>query len=276
MTQVGLPVFADLALSRRLERAEGYACLQFAAARARIHPESGAAWMELGGAQVVYDGVDSPVTQAFGLGIFEPLTAEYLDEVERFYARLGAPVQLEMSPFAGVEAMDLLCQRGYRPIEISSVLLRRLDGLRSTEADGISVRVVEVEDVWLWTEVNARGWAGDHLAMQDFLLGFSGIMAAREGTVNFLAEIDGVAGAAGALSIHEGVALLAGASTVPEMRRRGLQSALLAARLRYAAEQGCELASIVTLPGSDSQRNAQRNGFGVAYTRMKWMLCSRT
>jgi hypothetical protein len=35
---------------------------------------------------------------------------------------------------------------------------------------------------------------------------------------------------------------------------------------------GCDLAMMVTLPGSDSQRNAERNGFQIAYTRMKWEL----
>ena len=54
------------------------------------------------------------------------------------------------------------------------------------------------------------------------------LMAAREGSPCFLAEIDGTPGAAGALTIHEGVALFGGAATVPEMRRRGLQAALLA------------------------------------------------
>ena len=66
-------VFADLDLSRRLERAEGQACLEFAESRHRLNPERGAAWMQCAGANVVFDGVDSPVTQTFGLGLFEPL-----------------------------------------------------------------------------------------------------------------------------------------------------------------------------------------------------------
>jgi hypothetical protein len=82
--------------------------------------------------------------------------------------------------------------------------------------------------------------------------------------------LDGKPGAAGALCIDGGVALFAGTTTVPELRRRGLQRALLETRMRYALEHGCDLASIVVLPGSDSQRNAERNGFRIAYTRTKW------
>jgi hypothetical protein len=36
--------------------------------------------MECGGAYAVFDGIDSPVTQTFGLGIFEELNAASLDE----------------------------------------------------------------------------------------------------------------------------------------------------------------------------------------------------
>ena len=54
-------VFADLELSRRFERAEGQACLEFAESRHRLDPASGAAWMQCAGANVVFDGVDSPV-----------------------------------------------------------------------------------------------------------------------------------------------------------------------------------------------------------------------
>jgi hypothetical protein len=64
-------LFSDLALSRRLESAEGHACVQFAEARRRLFPDSGAEWMECAGAYAVFDGIDSPVTQTFGLGIFE-------------------------------------------------------------------------------------------------------------------------------------------------------------------------------------------------------------
>ena len=42
--------------------------------------------------------------------------------------------------------------------------------------------------------------------------------------------------------------------------------------MRYAHQQGCDLAMMVAEAGSESQRNAERQGFRVAYTRMKWKL----
>ena len=64
--------------------------------------------------------------------------------------------------------------------------------------------------------------------------------------------------------------MFSGSATIPELRRRGLQSALLKERMRYAFEHGCDLAMMVALAGSDSQRNAERQGFRIAYTRIKW------
>ncbi len=258
-------LFSDLALSRRLERAEGYACMQFAAARRRLFPDSGAEWMECAGAYAVFDGVDSPVTQTFGLGVFEELNAGALDSIEKFFLERGAQVDHEVSPLAGVAALSLLCARQYRPIEISSVMYRAVEHADFETAPHIRVRVTGPEEAKLWVDVSARGWG---FTLSDF----GAICAAREDSPCFLAEIDGEAGAAGALSIHDGVALFAGGATVPEMRRRGLQGALLEERMRYAFEHGCDLAMMVAEAGGESQRNAERKGFRIAYTRTKWRL----
>jgi GNAT superfamily N-acetyltransferase len=91
----------------------------------------------------------------------------------------------------------------------------------------------------------------------------------------FLAEIDGRAVAAASVSLNEGVALLAGAATIPEFRGRGAQRALLHGRLEYAGAHGCDLATMGAEPGGASQRNAEREGFCVAYTRLKWRMDQR-
>ena len=119
--------FLDLELSRRLERAEGHACVQYAEARRHLFPDSGAEWIECAGAYAVFDGIESPVTQTFGLGIFDELSAAGLDVMERFFLDRGAPVLHEVSPFAGVAALQLLCERNYRPIELSNVLCRPVE-----------------------------------------------------------------------------------------------------------------------------------------------------
>jgi GNAT superfamily N-acetyltransferase len=265
-------LFSDLATSRRLERAEGFACARHASARRKLFPGSSSEWIECGGAIAVFDGVDSPVTQTFGLGIFEELTVATLDTIEGFFRGPGAPVLHEVSPFAGVEALSLLCERGYRPIELSSVVFQPVTQPAENDYPNITVRVAGPGEAKLWGDVSARGWSHDHPEFAEFLVELGQVTAAREHTACFLAEFDGTPGAAGALCLHEGVALFVGSATVPELRRRGLQSALLRERMRYAFTHGCDLAMMAAQPGSDSQRNAERAGFRIAYTRTKWQL----
>ena len=266
--------FADLALAKRLERAEGYACVKFAEARRQIFPATGSEWMACAGAYVVFDGAGSPVTQTFGLGLFETITPAALDTIETFFRQRGAPIQHEVSPLAGVAALDLLCARGYRPIEIASVLHQPVQPPPTPPeaGHGIAVRLIDPNEAALWARTGAQGWMGDHPELEAFFADFGRIAAAREGMACFLAEFDGQPAATGALSIHEGVALFAGASTVPKFRRRGLQAALLNARMLHAAQHGCDLAMMVAEAGSGSQRNAERQGFRIAYTRTKWNL----
>lgn len=265
-------LFSDLAMSRRLERAEGFTCTQHAEARLRRSPESRAAWIECGGALAVFDGVDSPCTQSFGLGLFEDLTHATLDTIEAFFLKHGAPVFHEVSPFAGAEALALLCERGYRPIELTSVLWTPVALPMENSGGNITVRIASREESELWSQIGTRGWAHDHPEFADLMMELGSVTAARKQTVCFLAEVDGEPGAAGALCLHEGVALFGGAATAPEFRRRGLQAALLQARMRYAFDQQCDLAMMCAAPGSNSQRNAERAGFHVAYTRTKWQL----
>lgn len=220
---------------------------------------------------MVYDGVDSPTTQTFGLGMLEGATAEALGQIEQFFAARGSATQHEVSPFAGAATLQLLCDRGYRPIEISNVLYQPIQGgAESSYAPGIQVHVISPAEAGLWTEVSARGWTREHPEFEELMKQIGTLLTAREDSACFLATLDGVPAAAGALSMHGGVALFAGASTVPEYRRRGLQGALLEARMHFAREHGSDLAMMVAEAGSNSQRNAERQGFRIAYTRIKW------
>lgn len=269
-------LFADRPLAQRMEAAEGYACAQFACARKRLFPECDSATMKCAGADVVFDGIDAPTTQTFGLGIFEPPTSCDLDRIEHFFMDRGATPMHEVSPFAGAATLDMLCARGYRPFEISNVLYRTIEVPVSTTPHNIRVRVVEPDETEIWSDINARGWTHEHPEYEEFLRQAGALLVAREHSPCFLAELDGTPAAAGALCLHEGIALFAGAATVPEHRRRGLQGALLADRMRYAAAQDCHIAMMVAEAGSNSQRNAERQGFRVAYTRLKWKLVCPT
>lgn len=268
-------IFSDKSLSQKLERTEARANANFVETRANIEPDSGAVWIETGGAYAMFDGVESPLTQTFGLGMFEDATTQHLDEIEAFYKERNAPVFHEVSPMADMSLLGILGERGYRPIELTSVMYRSLEGeevvsvVTNTE---VSTRPIETAEAEAWARTAARGWSTVFEGLGDFMLAIGKVSARTKGGKPFIAEIDGEPVAAAGFSIYDDVCILAGASTVPEARNKGAQNALLAARLRYAQERGCRLAMMGALPGSQSQKNAQKNGFNIAYTRIKWQL----
>ena len=261
--------FADLALARRLERAEGHGNARAIDARARLFPDAGACWIESAGARAMFDGSESPLTQTFCLGMTQPATGADLAAIEAFYAERAAPVFHEVSPLADPSVVPLLTGRGYHPFEFTSVLYRPVErGKTAPPGREIRVRLMAAGEEPLWADTAAAGWA--EFGFADFMRGIALVHAHTEGHRLFFAELDGRPIATGALSISDGVAHLAGAATVPAGRKRGAQLALLDARLQYAAAHGCDLALMGALPGSGSQRNAERNGFRIAYTRIKW------
>ena len=262
----------DLELARRLERAEGAANARFVEARAQLDPARGATWRDVHGTLVMFDGVGSPLTQSFCLGLASEPDANTLEAIESFFRERGASVEHEVSPLALGDPLALLAARGYIPIELTSVMFRPVSlapGAPASPTPAAAAHLVTPAEADAWADAAADGWS-EMPEVVPFVRDIGTVYAVTVGAHCFAAELDGMIAGAGVLAIHDGVALLGGASTRPAFRRRGAQLALLDARLRHADAAGCDLAMMCARPGSDSQRNAERHGFRVAYTRIKW------
>jgi hypothetical protein len=261
--------FMDRALARRLERTEGAMGASFTSVRHQL-AAPGATWRDFDGTYAVFDGAESPMTQTFGLGVFAPTTPASIEGIEAFFTDRGAAALHEVSPLAGIETIALLVARGYQPIELSTVLVQAIaPTIEIPRAAGLGVRMVEPADDRAWIDASVLGWSDDP-AVGVLVRRLAAIAIANDAMLHFIVDRDGAPIATASMGIHDGVALLAGASTVPAGRGLGAQAMLLAARLIEARRRGCEIAMMVTDPGSTSQRNAERRGFRVAYTRTKW------
>ena len=180
-------------------------------------------------------------------------------------------VHHEISPMADDSLWPLLTKRGYTPIEFTSILYRELPEYAQGEhAGNLEVRAVGAADTETLIRVNQEGW-GNVAGIGD-LGDLVRTMSSAAGVRSLIAWSEGEPIAAASLNIQGRIALLAGACTIPEARGRGAQRALLEARLRLARALGCEVACMGAQSGSGSQRNAERAGFRIAYTRTKWQL----
>jgi len=260
-------LFTDQPLARRLEGADAWGGVECARAHARLYPDSGAASELVAGGYAIFAGVGSPLTRALGLGMSGPVGGAEVEQMEAFFQSRGAPATIEMCPLADESLLKLLGSRRYRVTEFSSVLIRPLNRRESFPPlnTGVRVRRASPTEVDLWVSTVAQSFyeEGVFPAAREF---FSTLFHVANATC-FLGWVDGEPAGGGAVAVHQGVAILFGTGTRPTFRKRGVQAALIYSRLALAAVSGCDLAMVTTPPGSVSQRNVERQGFRVVYTR---------
>jgi GNAT superfamily N-acetyltransferase len=275
VTAARMPLFCDTALAKRIERAEAKLMAASSEAACRRGAEPPGFVIPVSGGVASFAGAGSPYNKVAGLGFDGVPGQDEIEEIERRYAGRGASVQVELSNLADPAVGALLTARGYRLVSFENVL-----GLAITEPPerisppGIEIRRSEDKEFDLWLDVVADGLAhADDQGLpshEDFpreVMDKAQRDFAAAGVRRYIALRDGVAAGGASFGLTDGVAQMAGAATVPAHRRRGIQSALLAARLADAAVEGCDIAVVTTQPGSVSQRNVQRSGFDLLYTR---------
>lgn len=264
--------FIDIDLARRVEMAEAHAGRECADAFHGLHPEFPVAVKEVAGGIAVFTGPDSPVTQAIGVGLNGPVSDDELDALGEFFKVRNAPAAVELCPLVEMSLYERFATRGYKLIEVSDVLI--LDDLArapisTRTSPGVTIRAATREESKLWTQTVAQGFAEHFPVTQAILDVMEGFCHRRGPCCFFLAFVDGEPAGGAVVSSYQGVGGLFGASTLPSLRRRGVQVALLNARLAWARDHGCDLAVSIAQPGSTSHRNIERFGFRVAYTRTK-------
>jgi GNAT superfamily N-acetyltransferase len=273
-----LPVFGGAALAERVERVEAQGMAAASAAAGRRTGGNGEFAFAVAGGFACYAGPGSPLNKVAGLGFGGVPTDADIERVEQAYAGVGSAVQVELASLADPQIAAELTGRGYRLVSFENVLGRDLTGLSDGEEtgmpDGVEVSISPEEELELWLDLVVDGVihpdeqgvpSHDVFDRQTVADAERDLLAT--GVRRYLARLDGIPAGGAGLRMVDGVAEFAGAATVPAHRRRGVQSALLSARLRDAAAAGCDIAVITTQPGSKSQQNAQRRGFDLLYTR---------
>jgi GNAT superfamily N-acetyltransferase len=132
---------------------------------------------------------------------------------------------------------------------------------------GIEVRAVKSGEASAYSRLLAQIFMGDHAPQYET---FFEHWASGDHPLSLAAFDQGrmIAACGGLLVPEHKMAGFFGAATLPEYRRRGIQAAFMQERLRITRHVGFDLAVTLTIPGTTSQRNAERAGFRTAYTKV--------
>jgi GNAT superfamily N-acetyltransferase len=253
-------------LARRLEAIEAEGGRAFVDALARRRPD--VAIEPIAGGWAVFAGPGSPMTEAKGLAMDGPIGEADLDRLAAFFLDRGVTARVSVCPMVDRSLVEGLGRRGFRAAEFESVLARPLAEVETPPVNpGVAVRPAGPGDANLYRDVAMANFF-DPANLPPEIVELNDAVFRVEGVHPFLAYLGDEPVGGGSLMVHEGVALLAGAGTLPPYRNRGVQRALQVARLDLARQLGCDLLVQMVEPGGASQRNAERLGLRVQYTKV--------
>ncbi|MEO1277809.1 MAG: GNAT family N-acetyltransferase [Planctomycetota bacterium] len=234
-----------------------------------------------GGVVAFKEGVDW-LSGAIGCGLDRSITDAGVDRIANFLRSRGATPSIDLTDLVGEEAFNVLSRAGLALKQVERVFARDLGALEEPEAaPGVRIEPLDVDDddaVRALVRHRVEGFTkpGEAPSDGDFEAAESSQRHPR--SRGFIAYADGeLAGTCGMeimeLAPAQGeppvrLASLWGAVVSEPFRRRGIQAALIARRLRQGIEEGCSVAVIECEPGIPTERNAIRLGFSLAYTRL--------
>jgi hypothetical protein len=247
----------DMALARRIEAGHAHSA---------VASNSGVSVEEIGGGWAIFHQVDSPITQAIGVGLGGRIDVAELDRLESFFHQRGSGAVIDLCTLADSSLLGMLQERGYVVRELSNVLVRRLDPVEEFAAPPeIAVEPASGQEYPAWARLVMQGFSGqDDVPEEQVAM----MTSANPWPEAFFGLRNGSRGGAAAMDVHAGLATFFGDATLVRVRGQGLQLALIRHRLRRAAELGCDLATASVVPGAISHRNYERAGFQLIYGRV--------
>ncbi len=257
----------DLSLAVRLEAAITGRAIGHIQAYQSLHPNAQTRIYSTDNGVCLYCRPQSPLNRAAGFGLRQPLQPNELDWIDEFFHSRTELPRIDACPLAPPENFARLAEYGYTVEHFQNLFFLPLSAWTPPDntAEAIQVTLAAADDAAPWIDCSCRGFAGpdDPDSLQDL---FAPNFHNPRGQA-YWGWLEGRPAGTGVMVITDGVVELGGASTLPEFRQRGVQTALLTARLAAAKALGCDLAIVLTAPGSTSQRNIVRSGFYLAYSR---------
>jgi hypothetical protein len=152
-------LFCDTALAERVERAEAQLIAK-ASKAARRRADDAAFVLPVAGGVASFAGAGSPYNKVAGLGFGGVPGPAAWERIERAYAAVGAPVQVELAHLADPAIGAALTGRGYRLVLFDNVLGLALRGEpERVTPPGVEARPSGEEEFEQWLDVVVHGFA---------------------------------------------------------------------------------------------------------------------
>lgn len=225
------------------------------------------------------------INRTLGLGMKGPVTDIDIRHLENLHLDANLSPTILLCPYADPSALQVLAVRGYGVDSFLNIYARSLHDL-SLDFDmdvnpesieypfGLDTKVVRAPatDTGMAAFINnsVAGFKDGGKALT-LLRNLAEMAALRTDTILYLAKIDGQIAGCGALALIETeygrVAHMYIDSTTPSFRGRGIQRALIRARMLDAKRLGYNFVTIHANPGVGTGRNAEKEGFRLAFTK---------
>jgi hypothetical protein len=235
-------------------------------------PKTKLSFAELAGGCLAFSGNDVPLTRAIGVGTAGPVSEEEVDSVESFYMSRDSDVRIVVSERTNSSLPTMLRSRGYRSDDFMQNWWLRLQEATAPPMSG-DIEIVRAgrTQADAWARTVAAGFAEEKSAVDEktipqrvvdtfYCLGFA------DGAQPFFAKRNGIIAGGGVLHIIGETASIRTTSCRLQHRNKGVQIALLTARLETAIKAGCRFAFSSTDQPGASSRNLQKFGFNTLST----------
>ncbi|MFF2481035.1 GNAT family N-acetyltransferase [Paenibacillus sp. NPDC058071] len=265
-----LPVLTP-SLAERLERSEiEYMSSRMAAIREREGNPEGVEIETFGGA-VAYYANTMPWGSFNTVKGLSSADADQVDRILAFYQERERACQFEIIPSkSNAELQRLLADRGFYQSGFHTTMYGVPNVSNEEPPPHITIREIEENEFELYGKLHCLG-SGMNESGAPYVAANNRVLFNRPGWRIFLGFVEGVPAGVAAMHMAEGIASLTFAATLPQYRRRGLQSAFLRKRMQVAASHSCQLVVGQCAYASTSQNNMERAGMRIGYTRATWV-----
>lgn len=240
---------------------------------ARRDPTIGATVQRIGKGYAAFYGPRGAMTAASGIGVGETGYEDELAAVEDFYRNRGCSSKVWTNSATHPDFLHLLESRGYRTIHTAGTWIRPTAQPVSIHGlEHIEVRLVAQDQAEEWLNAAAIGFLEETGPWKDSLpksaadMFYS--MAFASGFTAMVAYDDKIPAGGAVIAQGHGLAILRTASTRFNHRGKGIQKALIAARLNHAQKSGSQvcLSATSASPHDTSAKNMSLFGFRLLRT----------